>query len=62
MKQDEIKKHSMTQSIILHLLPGILVGTFYFLALEPGAKWDIPQFLLILEDYHSIDSNRWTIP
>ena len=28
MKQDQIEKHSTAQSVILHLLPGILVGCF----------------------------------
>lgn len=44
MKQDQIEKHSTTQSVILHLLPGILVGAFYFLALKPVAKMGYPSF------------------
>lgn len=49
MNQDQIKKHSTAQSIILHLLPGILVGTFYFLALQPVTKLGYPSiFALIL--------------
>ena len=44
MKQDQIEKHSTTQSVILHLLPGILVGCFYFLALKPVAKMGYPSF------------------
>ncbi len=44
MKQDQIEKHSTSQSIILHLLPGILVGCFYFLALKPVAKMGYPSF------------------
>jgi uncharacterized protein len=44
MNQDQIEKHSTAQSIILHLLPGILVGTFYFLALKPVAKMGYPSF------------------
>ncbi len=43
MEQDQIKKHSTAQSIILHLLPGILVGCFYFLALKPVAKMGYPS-------------------
>ena len=43
MKQDQIEKHSTAQSVILHLLPGILVGCFYFLALKPVAKMGYPS-------------------
>ena len=44
MNQDQIEKHSTAQSVILHLLPGILVGCFYFLALKPVAKMGYPSF------------------
>ncbi len=44
MKQDQIEKHSTAQLVILHLLPGILVGCFYFLALKPVAKMGYPSF------------------
>ncbi len=44
MNQDQIEKHSTAQSLILHLLPGILVGCFYFLALKPVAKMGYPSF------------------
>ena len=44
MNQEQIEKHSTAQSIILHLLPGILVGCFYFLALKPVAKMGYPSF------------------
>jgi hypothetical protein len=43
MKQDQIEKPSTTQSIILHLLPGILVGCFYFLARQPVANPGYPS-------------------
>jgi hypothetical protein len=43
MKQNQIEKHSTTQSVILHLLPGILVGAFYFLALQPVARMGYPS-------------------
>ena len=43
MKQNQIKKHSTAQSVILHLLPGVLVGCFYFLALKPVAKLGYPS-------------------
>jgi hypothetical protein len=48
MKQDQIEKHSMTQSIILHLFPGILVGGFYFLARQPVAKMGYPSIFALL--------------
>jgi len=48
MNQVQIEKHSATQSIILHLLPGILVGAFYFLALKPVAKMGYPSFFALL--------------
>jgi membrane protease YdiL (CAAX protease family) len=45
MKQDQIEKHSTTQSVILHLLPGILVGCFYFLARQPVANMGYPSIV-----------------
>jgi membrane protease YdiL (CAAX protease family) len=48
MKQDQIEKHSATQSIILHLLPGILVGCFYFLARQPVANLGYPSIFALL--------------
>jgi uncharacterized protein len=48
MEQDQIKKHSATQSIILHLLPGILVGCFYFLARQPVANMGYPSIFALL--------------
>ena len=47
MKQDLIEKHLMAQSVILHLLPGILVGAFYFLALQPVAKMGYPSIFAL---------------
>lgn len=44
-----IKKHTILQSIILHLLPGILMGIFYFLIRQPLQKFGYPSiFALIL--------------
>jgi len=48
MKQDLIEKHSMAQSVILHLLPGFLVGTFYFLARPSVAKMGYPSIFALL--------------
>jgi uncharacterized protein len=48
MKQDQIEKHSTEQSAILHLLPGILVGCFYFLARQPVANMGYPSIFALL--------------
>ncbi len=48
MDQDQIKKHTTAQSIFLHLLPGVMVGCFYFLALKPVAKIGYPSFFALL--------------
>jgi membrane protease YdiL (CAAX protease family) len=48
MKQDQIEKHSTIHSVILHLLPGILVGCFYFLARQPVANMGYPSFFALL--------------
>ena len=47
MKQDQIEKHSTTQSVIFHLLPGTLVGCFYFLALQPVARMGYPSIFAL---------------
>ena len=51
MKQDQIEKHSTTQSVILHLLPGILVGCFYFLARQPVANMGYPSVVALILAY-----------
>lgn len=48
MQQDLIEKHSTVQSVILHLLPGILVGAFYFLARQPVANMGYPSIFALL--------------
>ena len=48
MEQDQIEKHSTAQSVILHLLPGILVGAFYFLARQPVANMGYPSIFALL--------------
>ena len=48
MEQDQIEKHSMRQSIVLHLLPGILVGCFYFLARQPVTSMGYPSIFALL--------------
>ena len=47
MKQDQIEKHSTAQSVILHLLPGILVGCFFLLARQPVANLGYPSAIAL---------------
>jgi hypothetical protein len=47
MEQNQIEKHSTIQSVILHLLPGILVGSFYFLARQPIAVMGYPSIFAL---------------
>ena len=47
MKQDQTEKHSTAQSVILHLLPGFLIGAFYFLALQPVARMGYPSIFAL---------------
>ena len=51
MKQDQIEKHSTAQSVVLHLLPGILVGCFYFLARQPVANMGYPSVVALILAY-----------
>lgn len=51
MKQDQIEKHSTTQSIVLHLLPGILVGCFYLFARQPVADLGYPSIVALILAY-----------
>jgi len=48
MKQEHIEKHSMAQSIILHLLPGVLVECFYLLARQPVANLGYPSIVALI--------------
>lgn len=51
MEQDQIEKHSTTQSVILHLLPGILVGCFYLLARQPVINLGYPSVIALILAY-----------
>ena len=51
MNQDQIEKHSTTQSVVLHLLPGILIGCFYFLARQPVTNMGYPSIVALLLAY-----------
>lgn len=51
MEQDQIEKHSTTQSVILHLLPGILVGCFYLLIRQPVVNMGYPSIIALILAY-----------
>jgi membrane protease YdiL (CAAX protease family) len=51
MNQDQIEKHSTTQSVILHLLPGFLVGCFFLLARQPVANMGYPSIIALILAY-----------
>jgi uncharacterized protein len=51
MEQDLIEKHSTARSIILHLLPGILVGGFYLLARQPVINMGYPSIIALILAY-----------
>lgn len=48
MKQDQIEKHSTPQSILLHLLPGILITCFYLLARQPVTNLGYPSVVALI--------------
>jgi membrane protease YdiL (CAAX protease family) len=48
MNQYQVEKHSTAHSVILHLLPGVLVGCFYFLARQPVANMGYPSIFALL--------------
>ncbi len=51
MKTDEVEPHTIGQSIVLHLLPGILIGAFYFAIAQPIRNLGYPSLAaLILAD------------
>ncbi len=51
MKQDQIEKHSTTRSVILHILPGILVGGFFLLARQPITAMGYPSIVALILAY-----------
>ena len=51
MKQDQIEKHSTARSVILHLLPGILVGCFYLLIRQPVVNSGYPSVIALILAY-----------
>lgn len=51
MDTDQVEKHSMTQSVVLHLLLGILIGCFYLLARQPVAAMGYPSIVALILAY-----------
>ncbi|MBN1267410.1 MAG: CPBP family intramembrane metalloprotease [Anaerolineales bacterium] len=45
---DEVKKHPLGLSIVLHLLPGLLIGAFYFVLVNPLANLGLPSITAFL--------------
>ncbi len=48
MKLPQSENHTTTQSIILHLLPGILIGGFYFLIRQPVQNLGYPSIFTLM--------------
>lgn len=48
MDQPEHEQHSLLQSIIYHLLPGILIGIFYFLVRRPIENLGYPSVMSLI--------------
>lgn len=48
MDQPKVKQHSLLQSIIYHLFPGILIGVFYFLVRRPIEHLGYPSVMSLI--------------
>lgn len=48
MEQPRIEKHTVLQSIILHILPGILIGCCYFLVRKPVIDLGYPSIMALV--------------
>lgn len=48
MNQPELEQHSLLQSFIYHLLPGILIGLFYFLVRRPIENLGYPSVMALI--------------
>ncbi|MEE4194763.1 MAG: CPBP family intramembrane glutamic endopeptidase [Anaerolineae bacterium] len=46
--QIAIEQHSVRQSVLLHLLPGVLIGICYFLILQPFQTWGYPSIMALM--------------
>ncbi len=45
---DNIKKHTVIQSIVLHLLPGVLIGAMYYLLALPISNAGYPTLMAMI--------------
>ena len=48
MNQPIIKHHSLLQSILYHIFPGILIGAFYFLFRKPIETLGYPSIMSLI--------------
>jgi membrane protease YdiL (CAAX protease family) len=49
MNQDAIvEQHSVSKSLLLHLLPGFLIGLCYFALLQPFHQWGYPSMMVLM--------------
>jgi membrane protease YdiL (CAAX protease family) len=46
--QQQNEKHTMAQSILLHLFPGILIGGFYFIFRQPVQEFGYPSLFTLM--------------
>jgi len=47
-KTDDVEQHTIGQSVVLHLLPGILIGLFYFAVAQPIRNLGYPSFAALI--------------
>ena len=48
MNINDIERHTIGQSVLLHLLPGILIGGFYYAIAQPIRNLGYPSFLALI--------------
>ena len=48
MKTDNVEQHTIGQSLVLHLLPGILIGVFYFAIAKPIRNLGYPSLAALI--------------
>ena len=48
MKRNNVEQHTIGQSVVLHLLPGILIGGFYFAIAQPTRDLGYPSLAALV--------------
>jgi hypothetical protein len=48
MKTDNVEQHTIGRSLVLHLLPGILIGVFYFAIAQPIRNLGYPSLAALI--------------